>query len=108
MKGNRDEEVEGMGIPITPKSFNQLLSKERGEVVFLFILPPMDRLSERPFVIPQSPCHCKISSSGQTSAAVMGIDLLGEKWNPTERANRWLNPTDLRKAIRAESLLILL
>jgi hypothetical protein len=105
MERDGEEEIERFHIPITAEPLRQFLSEEAGEAVLLFIFPSMDRFPERSFIISQSPCYCKISSPGQTSAAGVAFDLPREKRNATYRAERRLNPPDLRETPPAYPLL---
>jgi hypothetical protein len=107
VKGNGNQEVEEAGLPVLKKSPGHPLSEKGTQVDFPFVFPPMDGFPERPFIMSQSPRHCKIFLSLQTNAAEMILHLPGGKGNPALWAERRFNPMNGRKAIGAESLLSL-
>jgi hypothetical protein len=105
VKRDRKDQVKALRIPILRKPLCHPFPKNRTETDFPLIFPTMDRLLQRPLIMSQCPCHCKIFPLRHTSATGMAIHLGWDERGPTDGAKGRGDPADFWKAIRTKPFL---
>ena len=108
MEGNRNEEIQDTGVPITIEPFDDPFSEIRSDGSLPLIFPSMNDLLKRSLIASQGPCHCKIPFSGQARRAGVGSGFFGNKRSPADGTEGRVNPVDPGQTVRAKSLFSLL
>jgi hypothetical protein len=107
MKRDRDEEVEETRGPILVQSSCHPVPEQRGEVDLSLVLPSMDQFLKGSFIMSQCPGCRDMAFPGHTVATQMTFNLFGSEGGAAEGTERRVDPMDLQKALRTDSLVSL-